>query len=73
MMAFAVWASMRGQHRASFWRELGFINARRARNSLWLLSQRHWPESYLVDFMADLDEDSRAKDSQSLAHRKKTK
>ena len=66
---------MRGKHRARFWRDLNFINCKRARIAHQLLARRHWPESYLETFMADLREDladdTRAKDSKSSPHRKK--
>ena len=58
---FRDWAQMRGRHRARFWREHGWMNLKRAR-AAQLLDRRHYPESYLHEFMSDLSQDDAALD-----------
>jgi hypothetical protein len=53
---FATWCSIRGDHRARFWRRLHWTNLQRATIAHWTINQRHWPESCLVEYMADLSD-----------------
>ena len=53
-LPFDEWVVQRARHRAGFWESQDFANLERARNARWVLSQRHWPESYLPECLADL-------------------
>jgi hypothetical protein len=51
------WASRSswgGQARAHFWATQNWVNLERATFARYTLRQRHWSESYLTEFMADL-------------------
>jgi hypothetical protein len=39
-----------------FWRTQGWTNLKRGTIARWTMRQRHWPESYLTEFMADLSD-----------------
>jgi hypothetical protein len=51
---FEDWCRNRTWMRNAFWRTQDFANLERARYSHWVMKQRHWPESHLVECLADL-------------------
>jgi hypothetical protein len=56
MMTFDEWVELRARHRARFWRTQGWTNLKRGTIARWTMMRRHWPESYLPEFTADLSD-----------------
>lgn len=47
-------STLGGYWRASYWRKHGWINLRRGTLVMAVMHTRHYPESYLTEFMSDL-------------------
>lgn len=45
-----------GIARARFWSTQAWTNLQRGEIARWIYSARHWPESYLTDYLADLSD-----------------
>jgi hypothetical protein len=56
-LPFEEWCRRGGRARARFWETQGWANLQRATYVRWTLRRRHWPESCLDGFMADLSDE----------------